>query len=100
MAYFNTTLDDLPELDVDSRQHAERVLTFVAELIQSHDGFIGFDRYMEAALYAPGLGYYSAGSEKFGASGDYVTAPLISPIFSHTLAHFLADRMLVDDAIL
>lgn len=100
MAYFNTTLDDLPALDTDSRQHAERMLTYLAEMIASHDGFIGFDQYMHAALYAPGLGYYSAGSEKFGPAGDYVTAPLMTPLFSQALAHFMAASMQSGDAIL
>ena len=100
MAYFNTTVDSLPALDAESQQHAERVQTFLRELIESHGGFIGFDRYMEAVLYEPGLGYYSAGSEKFGSSGDYVTAPLISPFFSQTVAHYIAGRLIAGDAIL
>jgi len=100
MAYFNTTLDSLPALDADSQQHAERVQAFLKELIESHEGFIGFDQYMEAVMYAPGLGYYSAGSEKFGQSGDYVTAPLISPLFSQTIGHYVADRLITGDAIL
>lgn len=47
---------------------------------------VPFDTYMEKALYAPGLGYYSAGTEKIGASGDFITAPEISPLFSQCLA--------------
>ena len=42
---------------------------------------------MELCLYAPGLGYYSAGQRKFGAGGDFVTAPEISPLFGQCLAH-------------
>jgi SAM-dependent MidA family methyltransferase len=45
---------------------------------------------MQSALYATGLGYYSAGSQKFGAGGDFVTAPEISPLFAQTLAHQIA----------
>ncbi len=41
---------------------------------------------MELALYAPGLGYYSGGAQKFGASGDFITAPELTPLFAHTLA--------------
>lgn len=100
MAYFNTTLDDLPALDTISRQYAERMLVFLVDLIASRDGYIGFDQYMQTVLYTPGLGYYSAGSEKFGPSGDYVTAPLMSPVFSRTLANFIAGRMTRGDAIL
>jgi SAM-dependent MidA family methyltransferase len=52
-----------------------------------------FARYMELALYAPGLGYYSAGAAKFGAEGDFVTAPDISPLFSRTLARQVAQLL-------
>jgi SAM-dependent MidA family methyltransferase len=48
-------------------------------------GSIGFAEYMHEALYAPGLGYYSAGAEKFGGGGDFVTAPEISPLFGRVL---------------
>ena len=53
----------------------------VAEIrdeIERAGGWIDFARYMELALYAPGLGYYSAGSTKLGAAGDFVTAPELS----------------------
>ena len=49
-------------------------------------GELSFARYMELALYEPGLGYYSAGSRKFGEGGDFVTAPEISPLFSRCAA--------------
>jgi SAM-dependent MidA family methyltransferase len=52
----------------------------------ARDGFMSFARFMELALYAPGMGYYAAGSTKFGAGGDYVTAPEISPLFGYALA--------------
>lgn len=47
---------------------------------------LSFAHYMELALYAPGLGYYSAGSQKFGTSGDFITAPETSPLFARCLA--------------
>jgi SAM-dependent MidA family methyltransferase len=49
-------------------------------------GWIGFDRFMQLALYEPGLGYYSAGARKFGAAGDFITAPEVAPVFSRCLA--------------
>lgn len=49
-------------------------------------GAIPFSRYMERALYEPGLGYYAAGNRKFGADGDFITAPEVSPLFSRCLA--------------
>lgn len=54
--------------------------------IAAGGGWLPFDRYMALALYAPGYGYYSAGLEKFGGSGDFVTAPEISPLFGRCLA--------------
>lgn len=51
---------------------------------------MGFDRFMSLALYAPGYGYYSGGLEKFGADGDFVTAPEISPLFGRCLARQVA----------
>lgn len=58
--------------------------------IAAAGGWISFARYMELALYAPGLGYYSAGSRKFGQAGDFVTAPDISSLFGQTLARQVA----------
>jgi SAM-dependent MidA family methyltransferase len=49
-------------------------------------GWLSFERFMELALYAPGLGYYSAGSVKLGAGGDFVTAPEVSELFSRCIA--------------
>jgi SAM-dependent MidA family methyltransferase len=53
-------------------------------------GWISFARFMELALYAPGLGYYMAGASKLGAEGDFVTAPEVSGLFGRTLAHQIA----------
>lgn len=47
---------------------------------------MSFAEYMQLALYAPGLGYYSAGAAKFGPEGDFVTAPEVSPLFARVLA--------------
>jgi SAM-dependent MidA family methyltransferase len=77
-------LSRLPEPDEDAQAHSERLIALIRDEIA--DGQISFARYMELALYAPGLGYYSAGSRKFGESGDFVTAPEISSLFSRTLA--------------
>jgi SAM-dependent MidA family methyltransferase len=54
--------------------------------IDAGGGWIGFDRFMDLALYAPAMGYYSGGAHKFGAAGDFVTAPELSPVFAQTLA--------------
>ncbi len=58
----------------------------ICTAIMENGGSISFEQYMQMALYEPGLGYYSAGSSKFGETGDFVTAPEISSIFSRCLA--------------
>lgn len=68
-------------------------------MIEDAGGWISFDDYMNAALYAPGLGYYVAGARKFGSEGDFVTAPELSPLFGAALAMQLAQVLaLVPDA--
>lgn len=76
----------LPEPTPDAREHSERVSVHIRGEIAASGGWIGFARYMELALYAPGLGYYSAGAKKLGKGGDFVTAPEISPLYGQTLA--------------
>lgn len=75
----------LPSPTTEQLSHSEQLQQAIVDEIH-RDGWIPFARYMELALYAPGLGYYSAGSRKFGVGGDFVTAPEISPLFSRTLA--------------
>ena len=77
---------DLPMPDADALAHSTRVRSHIAEVIRAEGGRIPFARYMELCLYAPGLGYYSAGSRKFGEGGDFVTAPELSSLFSRCLA--------------
>ncbi|KZC15990.1 hypothetical protein RHOFW510R12_14625 [Rhodanobacter sp. FW510-R12] len=71
----------LPEPTADERAHSDRLLQLLREQIASH-GPMPFSQYMERCLYAPGLGYYSAGRTKFGAAGDFVTAPELGGLFA------------------
>ena len=73
-------------LSPDEQDHLEKVEAYLSKQIAEAGGMLPFDLFMESALYAPGLGYYVAGSRKFGSSGDFVTAPEISPFFSRCLA--------------
>ncbi len=75
----------LPEPPGPLLGHSERVRQLIASEIQEH-GPVGFDRFMELALYAPGLGYYSAGLHKLGETGDFITAPELSSLFARCLA--------------
>ena len=77
---------DLPEPAPEAFAHSRRTVEHIRAAIEAAGGAVPFGRYMELALYAPGLGYYSAGARKFGAAGDFVTAPELSPLFSHCLA--------------
>ncbi len=80
----------LPAPTPDALAHSQRVTAHLRFLIDAAGGWISFAQFMEAALYAPGLGYYAAGAMKFGAAGDFVTAPEMTPLFGRTLAHAIA----------
>ena len=84
----------LPNPSPEAAQHSERLVEFIRRDIANHDGWISFARYMELALYTPGLGYYMAGAQKFGAAGDFITAPELSTLFGRTLARQVAEIML------
>jgi SAM-dependent MidA family methyltransferase len=75
----------LPEPDPSARAHSVRVHDAIADAIDAVDGFLPFDRYVQIVLYAPGLGYYVAGARKFGAGGDFVTAPEMTALFGTTV---------------
>nr|WP_036171034.1 SAM-dependent methyltransferase [Lysobacter dokdonensis] len=80
----------LPAPDADALAHSERLRTALQAHIHGAGGAIPFSRFMELSLYAPGLGYYSAGATKFGASGDFVTAPELGPLFAACAADSFA----------
>lgn len=77
---------ELPLPDDNAVHHSEKLIACIKSEIEKNNGSISFQRYMELALYAPGLGYYAAGSTKLGDEGDFVTAPEISSLFSQSLA--------------
>lgn len=81
----------LPEPSADALEHSDKLIRKIHAEIQSSGGSIRFKRYMEMALYEPGLGYYVAGTHKIGEKGDFTTAPQISPLFSHCIANQCAE---------
>jgi SAM-dependent MidA family methyltransferase len=85
----------LPPLNADELAHSRRVVEHIRDFMQKHGGVIGFDAWMRLALYAPGLGYYSAGATKLGSSGDFVTAPEMGSLFSRCLARQCAEVLQV-----
>ena len=89
----------LPEPSADERAHSDRLLQLLREQIAGH-GPLPFSQYMERCLYAPGLGYYSAGKTKFGAAGDFVTAPELGELFARCVVNAVRPvlTMLGDEA--
>lgn len=93
------TYDD--DLEPDAKAHSERLAALIRDQIASNGGALPFWRFMELALYAPGLGYYSAGATKLGEGGDFVTAPELGPLFAECVTDALAPVLagLGDDAV-
>ena len=84
---------ELPEPSADARAASEALTRIIAAEIAACGGWMSFARYMELALYAPGLGYYSGGSHKFGdyhEGGDFLTAPELTPLYGRALARQVA----------
>ena len=91
--------DGLPAVDTASQAHSDRCASYLRERIEAEGGSLGFSEFMHHALYAPGLGYYAAGSTKLGADGDFITAPEVSPLFGRIIARQCADAIeALDDA--
>lgn len=91
-------LADLPTPSPDA-QEASRVLSsHIAARIEAAGGWLPFIEFMDMALHLPGLGYYAGGSLKFGAAGDFVTAPEITPLFGQALARQVAQILAVSPA--
>ena len=81
-----TSLSRFPAPPPEAVELSEMLSAHIRAVIQAAGGWIPFDEFMRLALYAPGLGYYSAGSVKLGAAGDFVTAPELGSLFGRTLA--------------
>ncbi len=84
---------NLPEPEAEALLRSAELRRRLLALIDGGGGFLGFERYMQEALFAPGLGYYSGASTKFGSAGDFVTAPEMSALFGQALARQLQQIM-------
>ena len=103
---------ELPSPEPQALAASRALLERIGAELAASGNWITFARYMELALHQPGLGYYAGGARKFGAGGDFVTAPELSPLFARTLArigtpeeiaqavHFLACAPFVTGQIL
>ena len=85
--------DTLPIPSAAALAHSAQLVERLQHKIHQHGGAISFYEFMQTALYEPGLGYYVAGLRKIGAEGDFVTAPEISPLFSHSIANQCAQLL-------
>ncbi|KAA3625512.1 MAG: SAM-dependent methyltransferase [Proteobacteria bacterium] len=86
-----TRLHSLPEPSAQERERTRDVEALIGASIDAAGGCLAFDRFMELALYAPGLGYYAGGAVKFGAQGDFVTAPELGSLFGRCVARQCAE---------
>lgn len=82
----------LPEPDAEELRHSRQLQALIASEIAAQ-GPMPFSRYMMLCLYAPGLGYYSAGRTKFGSAGDFITAPELGPLYARCVARALAPSL-------
>ncbi len=83
----------LPTPSAEALAHSEKLVALIRAEIGANAGWISFARYMELALYAPGLGYYTAGARKLGREGDFTTAPEMTPLYGQTLARQVAELL-------
>lgn len=90
LRYISMMKLDIPEPDAAARDHSAQLAAIIRNNIVARSGWIDFSEYMELALYTPGIGYYTNGSQKFGEHGDFITAPEISPLFAQSLANPVA----------
>jgi SAM-dependent MidA family methyltransferase len=93
MHHHDTAMPAQRETELDDAQtlHCASMHAHLAGQIDAAHGWLSFEQFMDAALYAPGLGYYSAGARKLGAGGDFTTAPEISPLFGACVARQCAE---------
>jgi len=84
-------MSDLPAPPAEALAHSAQLAALIRGDIAANAGWISFAHYMHLALYAPGLGYYSAGARKLGRAGDFITAPEMTPLFGQTLARQAAE---------
>ena len=95
------SLSHLPAPSIEAAAHSARLGALIRQAIQDAGGWISFAHFMDLALHAPGLGYYSAGMHKFGSAGDFVTAPELGNLFAASLARQAAQilRTGINDVI-
>ena len=91
----------LPKPDAYGSDISRRLSERIRQALVANGGWLSFERYMHYVLYDPELGYYHNGSKKFGAEGDFVTAPELSVLFAEVLATQVAEVLTqLDDPVI
>ena len=90
----------LPAPSPEEAEHSERLRAQIADTIRHAGGWISFAQYMQLALYAPALGYYTGGRHQLGADGDFITAPESTPLFGECIATQLAEVLPQTEGVL
>ncbi|MDA3870122.1 MAG: SAM-dependent methyltransferase [Gammaproteobacteria bacterium] len=91
------SVDTLPEPEASLKTWSQALCVQIEEQCNRASGTIAFSRFMQMALYAPGYGYYSSDLRKFGAEGDFITAPEVSSLFAQCLARQAAEVLATMD---
>ena len=93
--WFKTAMQklQLPEPSPEAQAASAQLSRLIQQKISANNGWIAFAEFMENALYAPQLGYYTGGAAKLGGAGDFITSPEISPLFGGALANFAAQLL-------
>jgi SAM-dependent MidA family methyltransferase len=91
---------ELPAPEPEALAASRALLSRIGAELERAGNWISFARYMELALHEPGLGYYAGGARKFGAGGDFITAPELSPLFGRTLARQVAELLAPGESVL
>lgn len=90
----NCPIKSLPTPPKQLLEHSNKLIKIIQNSLLKNNNLLSFNQYMNLALYHPVYGYYSSNLPKFGNSGDFVTAPLISSLFGKTIANcFIANNI-------
>jgi len=92
-------MNNLPVPAPEALAHSQRLKQAIADDISAAGGWMSFARFMEQVLYRPALGYYAAGARKFGAAGDFVTAPEMSALFGRSLARQVKEVLIASSPV-